>query len=71
MRATQFAELHYWSANSSPWDCLIEYRPRWAARQLRDRPHRIITQIALACGFSTSQCFATCLRRRFHCEPRE
>jgi AraC family L-rhamnose operon regulatory protein RhaS len=71
MGTTKFAELCHKLSNSSPWDYLIECRLQWAARQLRAAPKLSITQIALAAGFSTSQYFATCFRKRFHCTPRE
>jgi len=71
MGKTKFAEVCHKLANSSPWDYLIECRLRWAARQLRAARHLSITQVALASGFSTSQYFATCFRKRFHCTPRD
>jgi AraC family L-rhamnose operon regulatory protein RhaS len=70
MGTTKFAELCRKLTNSSPWDYLIECRLQAAARQLRQTPQRSITDIALAHGFSTSQYFATCFRKRFHCTPR-
>ncbi len=71
MGKTKFAEVCHKLTNSSPWDYLIECRLQWAARQLHAARHLSITQIALASGFSTSQYFATCFRRRFHCTPRD
>jgi AraC family L-rhamnose operon regulatory protein RhaS len=71
MGTTKFSKLSRNLTNSSPWDYLIECRLGWAAQQLRDSPHLSITQIAIASGFATSQYFATCFRRRFHCAPRD
>jgi transcriptional regulator GlxA family with amidase domain len=42
-----------------------------AARLLRAEPGRSILDVALGCGFSTSQYFATLFRRQFGCAPRE
>lgn len=71
MGTTKFAQLCHKLANSSPWDYLTDCRLQWAARQLRDAPDLSITQIAIANGFSTSQYFATCFRKRFHRTPRD
>jgi AraC-like DNA-binding protein len=71
MGKTKFAEVCHKLTNSSPWDYLIECRLQWAARQLRNAPKLSITQIALASGFSSSQYFATCFRKRFHRTPRD
>jgi AraC family L-rhamnose operon regulatory protein RhaS len=40
-----------------------------AAQQLRDKTGESITDIALACGFNSSQYFATRFRQRFHVSP--
>jgi AraC family L-rhamnose operon regulatory protein RhaS len=71
MGTTKLAELCHKLVNSSPWEYLIQCRLQWAARQLRNLPHQSITRIALANGFSTSQYFATCFRKRYHCTPRD
>jgi len=71
MGQTKFADLCRKLSNSSPWDYLLDCRLQWAARQLRVGAQKSITHIALASGFSTSQYFATCFRKRFHCTPRE
>jgi AraC family L-rhamnose operon regulatory protein RhaS len=71
MGTTKLSRLCHSLTNSSPWDYLIECRLQWAARQLRESPNLSVTHIALSSGFSTSQYFASCFRRRFHCKPRE
>jgi AraC family L-rhamnose operon regulatory protein RhaS len=42
-----------------------------AAQQLRENTGRSITDIALACGFNSSQYFATRFRRRFKISPSQ
>jgi AraC family L-rhamnose operon regulatory protein RhaS len=69
MGTTKFSALCRRLTNSSPWDYLIQCRLEWAAQQLRTSPQPI-TQIALASGFATSQYFAACFRKRYHCTPR-
>jgi AraC-like DNA-binding protein len=41
-----------------------------ASRLLREEPQRSITEIALDCGFSSSQYFAKVFRHRMGCMPR-
>ena len=71
MGTTKFSELCRRLTNSSPWDYLIECRLQWAARRLRESPQLSVTQVALQGGFSTSQYFAHCFHKRFHCTPRD
>ena len=71
MGTTKFSRLCRSLTNSSPWDYLIDCRLQWAARQLRESRNLSVTHIALASGFSTSQYFATCFHKRFHCTPRD
>ncbi len=68
---TQF--IHYCKelTNSTPMRYLNECRLETAARQLLQRDKRTITQIALCCGFKSSQYFATTFQRRFGQTPRE
>ena len=40
-----------------------------AARILKQKAGKSITEIAMMCGFNTSQYFATCFRKRFGCTP--
>jgi AraC family transcriptional regulator, 4-hydroxyphenylacetate 3-monooxygenase operon regulatory protein len=41
-----------------------------AAEQLRAQPERSVLEIALDCGFASSQYFATLFSKHFRCAPR-
>jgi AraC family L-rhamnose operon regulatory protein RhaS len=56
--------------NVSPLEYLIRCRVDAAAQLLLNRPEMNITDIAFACGFQSSQYFATVFRNRFKCAPR-
>jgi AraC family L-rhamnose operon regulatory protein RhaS len=56
--------------NAGGIDYLIQCRLHHAAREIRKKPHRQITAIALDCGFNSSQYFATVFGRRFKMTPR-
>ena len=56
--------------NSSPQEYLLRARLRAARDQLADRDLRI-TDIALGCGFHSSQYFATVFKRELGCSPSE
>jgi AraC family L-rhamnose operon regulatory protein RhaS len=68
---TQF--IHYVKrlTNMTPVQYLNECRLEAAQRMLREAPEQGITQVALACGFNSSQYFARLFRRRFGCSPHE
>lgn len=69
LRATQFAGYVKELTNLPPLHYLNNCRLECAARLLRaDRKARI-TDVALACGFSSSQYFATLFRQRFGATP--
>lgn len=70
MGITAFTEHCRAITNASPVEHLNRCRLDHAARLLRAQPDRPITQIALACGFGSSQYFATRFRLRFGCAPR-
>lgn len=55
--------------NMTPLQFLNHGRLDAAARLLRERPELGVTQVALACGFGSSQYFANAFRRRFECSP--
>ena len=54
----------------TPMQYLNHCRLSVAARLLKEQPERSITNIAVACGFSSSQYFATLFRRNFGVTPR-
>lgn len=57
--------------NASPVDYLTRCRVDAAAKMLRASPEMTITEVAFACGFQSSQYFATVFRERLGCPPRE
>ncbi len=68
--ATQFIRHCKQLTNMTPTQYLNGCRLEAAAALLVAQPKMSVTQVALACGFSTSQYFATAFRRRFGCTPR-
>jgi len=68
---TQFFHHVKTLTNLTPMHYLNHRRLELAARCLREDGKQSITGISLACGFSSSQYFATCFHRRFGCTPRE
>jgi AraC family transcriptional regulator, 4-hydroxyphenylacetate 3-monooxygenase operon regulatory protein len=71
MGATNFIGQTKQLTNMTPMQYLNHCRLTAAAELLRAQPARNITDIALACGFSSSQYFATLFRNRFRQTPRE
>jgi AraC family L-rhamnose operon regulatory protein RhaS len=57
--------------NLSPARYLARCRVEAAAKLLRAEPGRSITDIALDCGFQSSQYFATAFRAQLGCSPRD
>jgi len=68
---TQFTHHVKCLVNMSPMHYVANCRVELAAQYLKSRPDEGITDIALDCGFSSSQYFATVFSRRFGCAPRE
>lgn len=68
---TQFVHHVRALTNMSPTHFLTHCRLDLAARLLRERREATILDLALACGFSSSQYFATMFARRFGSAPRE
>ena len=56
--------------NITPIQHLNRLRLELAAEQLRAQPERSVLDIALDCGFASSQYFATLFSRHFGCAPR-
>lgn len=57
--------------NVSPVEYLTRCRVDAAAALLREEPQRSITDVAFACGFQSSQYFATVFRQRMGRSPRD
>src|SRR6266478_2993802 len=70
MGVTAFSKYCRELVNAGPMEFLNRCRLDRAAQQLRKKAGVSITQIALACGFNSSQYFATRFRQRFQMSPR-
>lgn len=68
---TRFIHHSKTLTNATPITHLTQCRLGAAARLLRANPGGSILEVALACGFASSQYFATCFRRQFGCAPRD
>ncbi len=68
---TQFVHLVKQITNTTPFHYLNRCRLERAARLLDERAGQSVTEIAQACGFSSSQYFATVFGQRFGCSPTE
>lgn len=66
---TQFVHVVKRSTNMTPAHYLNHCRLELAARLLRENTAESVTGIAQACGFSSSQYFATVFARKFGCSP--
>ncbi|MBT3191417.1 MAG: AraC family transcriptional regulator [Verrucomicrobia bacterium] len=69
LRTTAFVKYCHDATNESPINYLLQARTKHAAALLRSEPKRTITDIALTCGFASSQYFATTFRRLHGCTP--
>ena len=68
---TAFVRYCRLQTNTSPLQHLNRLRLRHAAHLLRSEPARNITEIALTCGFNSSQYFSTQFGRYFKTTPRD
>ncbi|MCX7826056.1 MAG: helix-turn-helix transcriptional regulator, partial [Verrucomicrobiae bacterium] len=68
---TRFAHYCQRITNLTPAQYLMRCRLEEAARLLRGKQPASVTDAAYACGFSSSQYFATVFRRRFGCRPSD
>lgn len=68
---SQFAAYCRRLTNMTPGDYLTHCRLERAAALLREAPALSVTDIAFACGFNSSQYFATVFRARFGCAPTD
>jgi AraC-like DNA-binding protein len=71
MGVTAFSKYCREIVNVGPVEFLNRCRLIRAARRLQEDPNISITEIALACGFNSSQYFATSFAKRFHVSPTE
>lgn len=69
LRTTQFVHHVRCLTNMAPLRFLNHCRLEHAATLLRERRDLSITDIAMACGFASSQYFATVFVRRYGCAP--
>ena len=71
LKGTQFVHYVKEMTNKPPLHYLNDCRLEHASMLLRDDQARTITAVALACGFTSSQYFATIFRRRFGVTPSQ
>lgn len=67
---TQFTHHVRALTNLTPIQYLKHWRLEMGAKLLRARPDFSVMDVSLACGFSTSQYFATAFNQKFGCTPR-
>jgi AraC family L-rhamnose operon regulatory protein RhaS len=67
---TRFVHYCRQITNQTPLHYLNTLRVEKACAMLKRDPKRSVTDIALDCGFTTSQYFATVFRRHARCSPR-
>jgi AraC family L-rhamnose operon regulatory protein RhaS len=70
-RRTQFSAYCKELTGLTPLQYLLRCRVEQATRLLAERPELSITDIAFACGFNSSQYFATIFRSATGCAPSE
>jgi AraC family L-rhamnose operon regulatory protein RhaS len=68
---SQFVQVVKRLTNMTPLEFLNDRRLEFAAKLLREHPLTSISNVAQACGFSTSQYFATTFGRKHACSPTE
>lgn len=68
---SRFAEYCRQITNLTPADYVVHCRVEAARKLLQTQPAMSITDVALACGFQSSQYFATVFRQRVGQTPRE
>lgn len=68
---TRFNDYCKSLTNMTPVQFLNHCRLDAATRLLRANPELSVTQVAMRCGFGSSQYFANAFRRRFECSPTE
>lgn len=68
--ATQFAHYCRQVSNLSPMQYLNQCRVEMAGQMLVNEPEKSITDIALSCGFGSSQYFATVFKKQHGISPK-
>lgn len=68
---TRFRHYCRQLTNMTPTQFIEHCRIETASAMLTEHPVRSITEIALACGFGSSQYFATVFRRHLKCSPKD
>jgi AraC family 4-hydroxyphenylacetate 3-monooxygenase operon regulatory protein len=71
LRATQFVRYVKELTNQPPLHYLTQIRLEYATILLREKEGMAITEIALACGFGSSQYFATMFRKSLGISPSQ
>lgn len=71
LKRSRFATCCRQITNVSPMEFLTRTRVDAAARRLAEQPETSITDVAFACGFQSSQYFATVFNQRLGCSPRD
>lgn len=69
LKVTQFVRYVKELTNLPPLHYLMQRRLEYAAAVLREEGDATVTDVALACGFASSQYFATMFRKRFGIPP--
>jgi AraC family L-rhamnose operon regulatory protein RhaS len=67
---TRFADYCRQITNVSPMDYLAQSRIEAARRLMLEQPHKSLTDVALECGFQTSQYFSTVFHQKTGMSPR-
>jgi AraC-like DNA-binding protein len=67
---TRFRHYCRQLTNMTPVQFLERYRVEAASRMLVEKPRMTVTEVAMACGFGSSQYFATLFRRHHGRSPR-
>ena len=68
---TQFLQYSKQLNNMTPAHYLNYCRVEVAAHMLREDPASTVTKVAMTCGFSSSQYFASVFRRYYDCTPND
>jgi len=70
LKPTQFVHHVKQLTNAAPMHYLNDCRLQFGAKLLQNNEPNSVTDVALTCGFCSSQYFATLFKRRFGCTPK-